>query len=355
MKNSHDGFVSIFTTIMISLLLLVITTSLISTQTIQLRKTEDSEQTLRAYYAAEAGVEDAVGKVLNKTIYATSDTDLAHGANQCNKSTGFDSTGVAEWTCQYVTFSGNPTGKLDNPDAAKTIDTGSITTFRSVIVQWNQSTNSSPGYYSSPGYPTGNFPPAAAYTKAPPLELSILQYPPGGFNANQVCTTLNTPLGCVTKLQNVLIVPDGPGTAAHVNYTAGLLGNGPQRGSCGPLGRAVPAVGGTTVNDYNCYAVLDRLPAANWLFRVRSRYSATSYKFTFKTGNTGDGTAVPVPDGTATIDVTAKAGDTFRRVVSKLPLTNGAASSLNFVIYSDTDVCKNFTVIDNLAQGAPCS
>jgi hypothetical protein len=61
------------------------------------------------------------------------------------------------------------------------------------------------------------------------------------------------------------------------------------------------------------------------------------------------GNVVPVPDGTATIDVTAKAGQTYRRVISKLPLSRGAEAGLNYVIYSDTNVCKNFTVLDNVA------
>ena len=63
---------------------------------------------------------------------------------------------------------------------------------------------------------------------------------------------------------------------------------------------------------------------------------------------------VPVSDGTATIDVTAKTGQTYRRVVSKLPLSGVAAGELNYVMYSDTNICKDFDVINNVAQaGCP--
>jgi hypothetical protein len=44
MKNQDKGFVSLFTCIMISLLLMVITMSVITLENLQLRKAEDSEQ-----------------------------------------------------------------------------------------------------------------------------------------------------------------------------------------------------------------------------------------------------------------------------------------------------------------------
>src|SRR5260221_6730806 len=90
-KSRDQGFVSLLTAILISMLLLVITISLISLETFQLRKSEDAEQTLRAYYAAEAGVEDAGAKVLSGSI-STSTTRCpssalggAHSGAQSNR------------------------------------------------------------------------------------------------------------------------------------------------------------------------------------------------------------------------------------------------------------------------------
>jgi hypothetical protein len=41
-------------------------------------------------------------------------------------------------------------------------------------------------------------------------------------------------------------------------------------------------------------------------------------------------------------------------VISKLPLNKSAAAGLNYVIYSDSNICKNFDVINNVAQsGCP--
>ncbi len=329
-----DGFVSLFTAIMISLLLLVITVSLISLEALQLRKAEDSEQTLRAYYTAEAGVEDAVSKVLSKSV--TSDQTCASNAS-------YDIPGAAGWTCQAITFSGTPFGKLDNPDLSKTIDPGKTTpAYGSIILEWNQSTNTSTGFYNV--NLAGGLPSQAAYNSAPPVELSIVEYPDGGFKASDV--------GTQVKLQQALIVPGGPTGQAGATVNYGTLANhGPWRGDCRPLPRVNPF--GAT--NYNCYAVISNLNASkDYMFRIRSRYTASAYRMTFKTGASGNGTTVTVPDGTATIDVTAKAGQTYRRVISKLPLNDSASGRLNYVLYSDGNICKNFDVFDNVpVPGCP--
>lgn len=334
MRNNQDGFVSLFTTIMISLLLIILTTSLVSLEVLQLRKSEDSEQSLRAYYIAEAGVEDAVSKVLTNP---TSRTDQSCAAN-----TGYDTAGAASWTCQKISYSGTPTGKLDTPDAAKTVDPGHVTPgYNSVIIEWNQS--EAAGSYTVPK----NLPPAINYGlyAAPPLEIAMVSYPTGGFSASQV--------GTAVKLENALIVPRGIG--AYAVDGSQLPGHGQWDASCASLvARPTYMVGNTPLGGYNCYAVITNLnSSSDHLFRVRSRYLATSYRMTFKTGNNGDGNVVKVPDGTATIDVTAKAGATYRRVLTKMPLGSGAAPGLDYVMYSDTDICKNFNIVNNAFPASP--
>jgi hypothetical protein len=321
---------------MISLLLLVITVSLVSLEAVQLRKSEDSEQTLRAYYAAEAGVEDAVSRVLNNP---TNHTD-----QPCSANSTFDIPGTAGWTCQKITFSGSPKGNL-SADAAQTVDPGHVTgpNYNSMILEWNQSTTAG-------SYNVGAALPAQGGYAAipPPIELSIASYPSGGFKASDICGPGQTPPACSVRLQNALIVPRGNAASPQVNFN-GLLGHGQWDANCA-VGPRSYNIGGNTLSGYNCYAIITNLTNANdYLFRIRSRYLQTSYRMTFMTGATGGGTVVPVPDGTATIDVTAKAGQTYRRVISKLALGEGAAAGLNYVIYSDTNVCKNFTVLDNAA------
>lgn len=342
MKRDERGFVSLFTCILISLLLLVVTLSMISLETLQLRKAEDSEQTLRAYYTAEAGVEDAVAKVLSDQVKP------GLGDNSCtpNGSTGtsFDAAGSAGWTCQQITFSGTPSGRLDQPDDARTVDPGPGIGAKSVVVQWGQSTNQNAAYYNMPAALPDQ---TMGLNYLAPIELSIVEYPNNNIPSNQVQTQV--------KLQNALIVPGG-NAAGLINYGAGLSGQGVLRGNCAKLPRVnIPAnISDGTSTGYNCYATITGLDSSkNYIFRIRSRYTASAYQMVFKPNPNGNGTHITVPDGTATIDVTAKAGQTYRRVISKLPLNNGAAAGLNYVLYSDSNICKNFDVIDNVPDSPP--
>jgi hypothetical protein len=356
----QGGAVALFTTILISMLLIIITLSLITLQTLQLRKSEDAEQTLRAYYTAEAGVEDAVSKVLAKVI--TGDQVCSDpGASNTN----YDTVGDSGWTCQQVTFSGAPSGLLGAPDQAVTVDPYPIgpPTWKALLVFWNTQQVPKPATTAIPGFAGGNAPTEASFNyNLAPLELSVLEYPSGGFAANKVCNTFSggvwTPAGCTVTLQNLLLYPGGNSVPVDVRYDQGLSGLGPVPGNCGVLGRTGPLSSGPM--QYNCWALISHItdPNTDFLFRIRSRYVASSYKMLFCVAASGANCGtnnVNVPDGTATIDVTARSGQTYRRVISKLPLNQGAASGLNYVMYSDTDICKNFSVVNNVAQTPyPC-
>ena len=188
MRNER-GFVSLFTTIMLSLLLLVITISLVSLEAVQLRKSEDSEQTLRAYYAAEAGIEDAAAKVLSGAV-TTNQTCATPGA----ANTTYDATGAAGWTCQQISFSGSPTGILEHNDVAKTIDPGSAG-YNRVVIEWNQSNVTTAASFNV----AGALPGAGGYGyAAPPMEVAIVKYPNAMFAGNT-----NIPL------TNAVFVPRG--------------------------------------------------------------------------------------------------------------------------------------------------
>jgi len=335
MRNER-GFVSLLTTIMLSLLLLVITLSLVSLEALQLRKSEDSEQTLRAYYAAEAGIEEGAAKVLSGLVTATTTPPQTDCNLPAAKNPNYDATGAAGWTCQMITFSGAPTGILKDPDAAKTIDPLSAV-YDSVVIEWNQSNVTDFLRYS---VPLGTLPPAVGYGyyAAPPMEVAIVQYPIANFAASDPNL----------KLSNALIVPHGA-AGGVIPYSTISSSSLRYNGNCAPGDTRFGIAGGLiAASHYNCWAQIKGLGGAglyHYLFRLRSRYMPTSYKVTFFSSG---GAQVSVPDGTATIDVTAKAGQTYRRVISKLPINGGAASGLNYVMYSDTDICKNFDVMHNL-------
>lgn len=348
----EQGFVSLLTCIMLSLLIIVVTLSLVTIESLQLQKSDDSEQALRAYYASEAGVEDAAAQVLSGSV---------PGDETCNQNKVFenDASGQAGWTCQTIKFDGTPAGKLSQADQAVTIDPGTGGGYNSVLLEWNTNGNAA-GNYDVPGA----LPDAATYAStyaAPPLELTVVQYQTT-FNTNNMCTVYSAP-NCTVTVQNALMVPRGPGATGQVDYNAGkaggFSGHGPYDANCGALGRPLTAawqgyLNGQTNADYNCYAVIMKFTGgSNFLFRLRSRYLPSDYQMIFKTAADGNGSKVTnLPTGSVTIDVTARAGQSYRRVISQLPLNRGASGGLNYVMYSDTDICKNFDVLNNAAPAS---
>ena len=342
--NRERGFVSLLTTILISLLLSIITLSVISLEALQLRKSEDAEQSLRAYYVAEAGIENAAAKILGGTIPIGANQPCSAGSPSLNP------TNDGTWTCQQIDFTGSPFGVLNQPDVATTVNPGTTTTpYQSVIIAWNQSNDPNAADYAL----TSGLPAQANYTAAaPPLEVQVVQYPAGGF----------TPTSANLTLETAVFTPGGTGGNTAVSYTAANFTTAsPYSTYCAPLSQSLPAslstLLGTSTASYNCYMVLTNLDTGggeNYLFRIRSRYTASAYQMTFRTGSAGGGTDVNVPTGTAIIDVTAHVGTEYRRVISELPIGTSAAGQLNYVMYSDTDICKDFQVINNAAQpGCP--
>ena len=337
MNYQESGFVSLLTAILVSLLLLVITMSMIVIEVAQLRKASDSEQSLRAYYTAEAGVEDAVNRVLNKSQTTDQNCSNSSGVPLGGASQGtIDPTGSASWTCQQISFSGAPSGRLDRPDVTKTVDAG-MATFRSVQVEWDQSaeglSDTAPALLPSQAGYAGSTPPFM-----PPLEITVIRFPqtPIPVRTNDFCTGSLTPANsiCTVLLQNVLLIPGGPGGANNLAYNDGFASGGPYQANC--TNARLP---------YHCSIRLTGFSSsANYVFRLRSKYAGSAYRLTFYNPA---GNPVSVPDGTATVDVTARAGNTFRRTITKVPITNGATSGLDYVVFSDSGVCKSFQVIND--------
>lgn len=340
-RSAENGFVSLITAIMVSLLLMVVTLSMVTLEVVQLRKAADSEQAIRAFYTAEAGVEDAVNKVLNGTVTGDqSCTDAGGNLVAGSREPNFDSAGQAGWTCQQISFSGRPTGKLERPDVATTIDPGAAPAFTSVMVEWDQSNNADPNYYNAPVV----LPPMSNYTYASPIELTVVRYPSSTVKVTDFCSDNQKPSSssCKVLMQNALIAPRGttPGAGTQA-YNGEFANGGPFAGRCW---QARP--------EYRCQEVLTGFnPGHNYLFRIRSRYGGSAYRFTFYDGA---GNVVSVPDGTATIDVTAKAGQSYRRTITKVPISKGVASGLDYVIFSDTGICKSFTVVNNIFPASTC-
>jgi hypothetical protein len=77
--------------------------------------------------------------------------------------------------------------------------------------------------------------------------------------------------------------------------------------------------------------------------RLRAWHAGTHYKVTAFAG----GTQIDIPDQYLTIDVTGKAGDSYRRLIVKKRYQAGIFSIFDFVMASKTDLCKSFGIYNN--------
>ncbi len=328
MRHSDErGAVALITAIIISILLTIITTGLISLMVTELRQANDAEQSVRAYYAAQSGVEDGIRSVI--AALPGQAQQLCGTAASRNTDLDPANPGVVGWTCQQITYSGSPTGSLPQPDKSTQIDVGTLpANANSMVISWDTTPAPGANFYNAP---VGNFPAAGSWPYAAVLEAAMIDYPAGSFSASTPGQIL---------LRNALMVPrpSGGGTYDYAAIKPGAgAGINPMNGICN-VSRA-----------YRCQVIINNPPRGrNMILRLRSRYTGTDYRVEFHTAANGGGSIIPVPDGAATIDITAKAGDVFRRVVYRVPYKNGAASGLDYVIYSDRDICKDFSTINGL-------
>lgn len=328
-KNGQAGAVALITAIIISILLTIIVTGLVGLMASELRQSNDAEQSTRAYYAAQSGIEDGVQKVI-RALQGIDPYPTAACASQTQIVAGIP----VGWTCQSITFSGSPEGVLPVPDQSVTIDLAGAPNFDTMTVSWDRTTNPTALMYAMP-VPL----PSSSWTGAAALELSFIDYLKLGSYADGAAAQLDI------KTRNLLMVPETIGPFVSPNVAL-LAGNNPYSGKCTVV---------VATNGYHCSLSVTgfNTAARGYIIRLRSRFAGTAYKLDFSSA----GLPVQVPDGTATIDVTAKAGDVFRRVIYKVPINNGAASGLDYVLFSDNDVCKNYQIVSGtvVTGSVPCN
>lgn len=307
MRN-ESGAIALITTVIISLMLLLITTSFITIVISGSRQSSDSESSIRAYYQAESGVEDAIGKLKLDRTY-----------QQPNCATNIAPSSSNGWSCQIINNSQNVLkGKLEKSDDAKQIDLAGSPQFNSVNLEWD--TSAAHTNFAS------NLPAASGFASDRPavMELTIIKYPRNGAVSN-----------ADLQIRNILIVPSASGGTIDASAPITSPAYNPARALCDP---------GAT---YKCRITLDNLTGSYaYMFRLRARYTVADYQMTFYSGNNLNGGVVQVSDGTATIDVTGRTGNVYRRVVYKVPYNKGVAPGLDYVVFSDANVCKDLSVLN---------
>lgn len=326
--NNSQGIVALITSIVVALLLIVITSSAISLMSTELRNASDFDNSIKAYFAAEAGVEDALAKIRRDLVAGRKleTNEICDPLTAPENNLSGDN--VIAYTCQIVSTKVNSiTGSL-SPEESVQLDLGGISGFNEIVVSWNQRGSTDPQGWNTANIPS-LFPPGSGWAGTYPavLETSIIRYPrQAEFESNQIET------------KSFVLKPhpfgtDNPNVGLGFYFGSGRIPDTPISTRCVPAAQN---------GEYDCKARFTSFPDSHEYFlRLSSRFGSTNYRVEAFQGNT----RVEIPDVQLSIDVTGKAGDIFRRVLVKFPLSD--QPSVRFVILANETICKVLEVDRN--------
>ncbi len=325
--NRERGVVALTTSILVSLLFMLTLLGLITVMLSEKRQSADADQSVRAYFAAEAGAERALLKIKNdlqSSGNVQAMTSCADPANPLNQKQVGPSNEVV--TCVKVsTQRPELTHQLKQDGEAFQVDLGAVPATLNadfLQIEWNQ-TGDYPGPFAD--FSTTGFrrdPITKQWKNAAVLELSNFSYNNGvgGLNSSSVA------------FHQTMIAPTSEIIIGTHNEATGPR---PAKATCDP---ARP--------EYKCSIRINMAQGGgsrSRIIRLRARYADTHFRLKLYKSN-GD-QITELPDSSARIDVTARAGSVYRRLIQYVPITNGVARGLDYVIYSETDICKGVRVL----------
>lgn len=308
---NQKGIVSILTTVFFSILILIITLSTVAVQTRELRHSTDSDQSIRAYNAAQAALEKTLNdlKESGGTLRGENckDNPLPPGVTKLDlPDLGTDSE--LEITCIKIGSAslGNQ-GYLRQEEATQYNLIGQPD-LQSATIEWGPSVGSLDDSNDLPREPN--------WVKPALIELTVYSIPElsGGVKPSDIVA------------RTVVLKPSSIG-GGDVSLNAN---SGVHQVKCATSCKAKIKDFPTTVGGR---------AATGHVVRFRPRYSAADFTVAF---NNGRGNSLAASTGGVQIDVTARAGDVFRRLVALSPgYGQPLQYGLDYVILSQNSICKD--------------
>ncbi|MBI3983799.1 hypothetical protein HY346_00705 [Candidatus Microgenomates bacterium] len=329
--TAQRGVVALITSIVVGLLLTVITTGAVAVMGAELRQSTDFDQSVKAYFAAEAGVEEALAKVRRDyaatgtiptttgcTPYVGTPTDLDGTANN-----------EAAVTCQSVSLAtNNLTGSLGAESTARIDLSGIGSNFNKLRLQWHQKGVDPAGWLDT-DLPT-NFPSGQVWQSnnwPAVMEVTVVAYPSSGTFIS----------GSIRAKTHVLQPYSNGANSQNININISGVPSGPTLADCiSPSDPSLPQ------GDYSCSIDLtgfNQGSTDNYVILLHARYAGANYKVEALNGSNG---VLAMPASQLVIDVTGRAGsDVFRRVRLVAPITDEIPAGFgNFVLLADDAICK---------------
>lgn len=349
-KKTHQnqqGVVALLTSIIVGLLLIIITSGAIAVSTGELRQATDYDNSIKAYYAAESGAEDAIAAIRRGLNDGQSLNSLAK--NTCtpynlppyavSSYANLSADGNVKYTCQIVNVQQNQLNGTLSAEESAQIDLSSTAGFTQLRLKWNQRGTSDPQGYAKNSIPI-SFPIGSAWSGIYPsvMETTVISYPnAASFNSCNV-RTITAVLKPANTSNNTLSIPSLNANDCATPNTAVAT---PVLTDCNPSG---------ATGSYDCTMTISGFNPLNnrYVIRLNSRYSSAHYQLEALSAG---GINQIIPNAQLVIDVTGRSGDISRRVLLQAPL-NGQ-SPLNYVLLANDSICKVLTVSNVTNQATP--
>ncbi len=341
-KLNQQGAAAILSVVIFSIIITVVVTAYLRSSLAGQVEAMNFDYGTRAYYAAEAGIQDAV-RALN--------TDPTLSKDTCDTfiptSTGDLGAGMGlSYTCQLIdstpsTINFNVAQDKNGMSRMQPADLTGLTGDFNLVVRWskkigNELLKARPG--SDSVFPSQGEWSGEAWH--PALRVSLLSYPKDSSSPSIAQRVM-----FLNPLSSGAGVPTINRVATTKNQSSEQM---VQSSQC------YDGDSGSSFGDYLCQQTL-RLSAYdltnNALFvRAHSLYASTDVElFLTPTSST---TPVPLTGSVVQVDVTGKAGSTFRRVRQSFNLNNGVIidNLPDAAVVGGDGICKYYSITDDPAD-----
>jgi len=371
-NNKQYGAVSLFIVIFATLLMTIVTVGFVRIMLQGQQQASSTDLSQSAYDSALAGVEDAKRALLlyqntcntlssisctnlqkqiasstcNDAVSVLSDVAAAMAAsssNEVNVQTGSTSNALNQaYTCvKIILNTQNYLGTLAK-DESNIIPLVGVSPFNEVKIQWFDSKNSSTGSVSLASASTliPVVPLMRAWSsQTPPIMRSQLMWFGGsGFKLTDFDSNTNS--------STLFLYPAASGGLNNFDYnldsrrlTSGGSGSQPKPVNC------VDLLHGAL---YSCSATI-KLPASaqqSMFLRLTSIYGGANYNVTLQ----NNGSVVEFSAVQPEIDSTGRADNLFRRVQTRVELTDTTFAYPNAAINIEGSFCKDFSITDAIGD-----
>jgi len=343
----QKGGASLLTTVILAILLLGVVGGLATLSINEIRQAANTEQSARALAAAESGIQQLAEKI---------DAEVgSHERTACNSEPSAPTVAKdpiefgenSAITCATVkagdseetvgVVDRDQSYRIDLSGAYKKGSPGTKLPVTAMSIEWHGTGDVAAAVLSGATFPklttTSNLDSPAA------LELTYAYWDASGSNISVLSGAEDYGLG----LKKVVFNPGFNGTNIPQNKCG--IPN-PTTGGIDPITDGYVC---TTYSDPNVSEPINRVfylnslgvPPKNMVFKLTARYNGTHFRLKFYNGTE----VLMVPQAYATIDVTARSNNLYRRVIAQKPLAlTSSIDYLDNTIFSGKNICKDMKV-----------